>query len=147
MYNILVAECYADIADDIREALADKDRFNVVVTDSGYTASEAVKLKRFDLVFIEHELPYLSGLKTARAIRRSVTFDRTPFIIILPELDERVITEYAGTGVAEFLEPPTKPIRVRAITETVLKNWKDPNDNIRNYIDFQKRRFHGNNKL
>ena len=146
MYNILAVECYMNVSDIINQALSDATQYNVVIVDSGYTALEAIKLKRFDMAFIENDLPYLSGLKTARALRRYIGFERTPFVILVPELDEALISEYAGSGVADFIEIPLKSSRIKTSAEAILKNWKTPNDNIKNYIDFQRKRYNRENR-
>ena len=133
MYNILLAECYPQLAESFRSALADRSRYNLVVVDSGYTALEAVDLKRFDLIIIENDLPYLSGLKTARNLRKKLTFDISPFVIVVPSLEREAVEDYFGCGVADFLTIPLRALKIQSVVERILTTWKSDKDNLRNY--------------
>ena len=128
MYNILLAECYPQLAESFRSALADRSRYNLVVVDSGYTALEAVDLKRFDLIIIENDLPYLSGLKTARNLRKKLTF-----VIVVPSLERETVEDYFGCGVADFLTIPLRALKIQSVVERILTTWKSDKDNLRNY--------------
>ena len=139
MYNILVVECYDYLADTFRAALSNNENYNVVVVESGYTALEAVDLKRFHLIIIENDLPYLSGVKTARNLRKKLTYDISPFIVVTPSLSRETVEDYFGSGVADFLTVPLRVPTIQNVVKNVLDTWKSDADNIKSFDKMQKK--------
>lgn len=139
MKNILLVDCEQFDVDIISDALADESRYKLAVCNSGFTAYEAIDIKRFDLIIIAEELPYLSGLKTARGIRKKIGFEVSPFAIITSRITEAVVNEFTSVGVAGFIDRPIRQIKVAGVANRILNTWKTPNDNYKSYIDYQKK--------
>lgn len=139
MYNILVVECYDYLADTFRNALSNNEDYNVVIVESGYTALEAVDLKRFHLIIIENDLPYLSGVKTARNLRRKLSYDVSPFVVVTPSLNRETVEDYFSSGIADFLTVPLRIATIQNVVKKVLTTWKSAADNIKSFDKMQKK--------
>lgn len=139
MINILAVENNQQKSSVIYSALSDKSRYHLAIVDSGYTAIEAVGLKKFDLIIIERDLSFLSGLKTARSLRKRLSDDISPFVIIGEKLEQQEAEEFISTGVFDFWEPPLSIQRIRLTAESVAGGWKSPKDNIKNYGEYLER--------
>lgn len=139
MYNILLVESYDYLAENFRAALSNRELYNLVVVESGYTALEAVDLKHFDLIIIENDLPYLSGVKTARNLRKKLSYESTPFIAVVPSTNREMVEDYFGSGVADFLTIPLHTLAIQKTVENVLTKWKGPVNNLKNYEQMMKK--------
>lgn len=139
MINILAVENDRKKSSVIYSALSDKSRYHLAIVDSGYTAIEAVGLKKFDLIIIERDLSFLSGLKTARSLRKRLSDDISPFVIIGNEFEAQEVEEFISTGVFDFWQPPISIQRIRLTVESVANGWRSPMDNLKNYGEYLER--------
>ena len=135
MINILAVEYDRRNASQIYAALSDRSRYHLAICESGYTALEAVGQKRFDLIIIDRDLPYLNGLKTARTIRRRIGMDVSPFVIIAPSFDRDEIETFITTGVFDFWEQPLRTPRIK-LTADCAPQWQGVRDNLQSYAEY-----------
>lgn len=138
MVNILAVEYDRRNASQIYSALCDRSRYHLAICESGYTALEAVEQKRFDLIIIARDLPYLSGIKTARTIRRRIGMDVSPFVITAPSFSRREIEEFITTGVFDFWEYPLRIPRIKLAADS-SPQWQGVEDNLQNYKEYMQR--------
>lgn len=138
MINILAVEHDGKNASLIYSTLSDRSRYHLAICDTGYTALEAVEQKKFDMIIIARDLPYLSGLKTARTIRRRIGMNRSPFIITAPSFNREEVDEFIQTGVFDFWEYPLSAQRIRLAAES-MKQWEGIQDNLQNYGEYAVR--------
>lgn len=138
MINILAVENDRFNASQIYSTLSDKSRYHLAICESGYTALEAVEQKRFDMIIIDRDLPYLNGLKTARHIRRKIGIHVSPFIIIAPSFEMEEVNEFISTGVFDFWETPLRPQRIKLAVDSAPQ-WQGEQDNLRNYKEYLAR--------
>ncbi|MBD5103629.1 MAG: response regulator [Ruminococcaceae bacterium] len=139
MINILAVENNQKKSSVIYSALSDKSRYHLAIVDSGYTAIEAVGLKKFDLIIIERDLSFLSGLKTAQSLRKRLSDNISPFVIIGEKLEEQEVEDFISTGVFDFWQPPLSIQRIRLTVESVANGWRSPMDNLKNYREYLER--------
>lgn len=139
MINILAVENNQKKSSVIYSALSDKSRYHLAIVDSGYTAIEAVGLKKFDLIIIERDLSFLSGLKTAQSLRKRLSDNISPFVIIGEKLEEQEVEDFISTGVFDFWQPPLSIQRIRLTVESVANGWRSPVDNLKNYREYLER--------
>ena len=138
MINILAVEKDGRNASLIYSVLSDKSRYHLAICESGYTALEAVGQKRFDMIIIARDLPYLSGLKTAHNIRRRIGMDVSPFIITAPSFTRDEVDEFISTGVFDFWEGPLRPQRVKLAADN-SPMWQGVQDNLQSYKEYMDR--------
>lgn len=139
MINILAVENDRKKSSVIYSALSDKSRYHLAIVDSGYTAIEAVGLKKFDLIIIERDLSFLSGLKTARSLRKRLSDNISPFVIVGDEFEEQEVEEFISTGVFDFWQSPLSIQRIRLTVESVANGWRSSMDNLKNYGEYLER--------
>jgi len=91
--------------------------------NSGYEAIEAVKEKRYDIVFMDHRMPEMDGVEATKRIRALA--DKKPFYHDLPII---ALTANAVVGMKEmflsngfddFLSKPIDTVRLN----TLLEKW------------------------
>ncbi len=137
MINILAVENNQKIASLIYSALSDRNRYHLAVVESGYTAIEAIGLKKFDLIIIDRDLSFFSGIKTAQSLRKRLSFNISPFVVTSgSRLTETEAEEFIKTGVFDFWEPPLNIQRVRLTADSVAESWNSPKDNLKNYTEY-----------
>jgi signal transduction histidine kinase/CheY-like chemotaxis protein len=115
--NVLVA---GDNPDDLEVALAILARSNIKadVAESGVDAINKVRGKRYDLVFMEHEMREMGGIAAARCIRAfsGAYFKKLP--IIAMSAKERTRGKIIEAGFSDYIE---KPVEAASLNRILLK--------------------------
>ncbi|MNF26473.1 two-component system, NarL family, sensor histidine kinase BarA [Pseudomonas linyingensis] len=93
----------------------------VRAVDNGYDALRAVQQERFDLVFMDVQMPGMNGRETTEAIRQWETEHRQPPMPIVALTAHALASEKRALlqcGMDDYL---TKPISERQLAQVVLK--------------------------
>ncbi|MFA7034094.1 MAG: response regulator [Bacteroidales bacterium] len=113
--NILVAE-----DNDNNYTLIDlmlRGEYNVYRARNGAEAVDALRDKRFDLIFMDIMMPVMDGFEATRRIRE---FDNyTPIIALTAYANDSNKREALNAGCDDFF---TKPIRKNMILDVVIAN-------------------------
>ena len=113
--NILVAE-----DNDNNYTLIDlmlRSEYNVYRARNGAEAIDALRNKKFDLIFMDIMMPVMDGFEATRRIRE---FDNyTPIIALTAYANDSNKREALNAGCDDFI---TKPIRKEMILEVVIAN-------------------------
>lgn len=100
--RILVVDDDEAIRDALKVIL--EDDFNVVSVDSGIKALEAIKLQRFDLVFLDVVMPEMDGIETLRRIK---AYDKTLDVIMISAVDRaQEATDSIRLGAYDYVTKP-----------------------------------------
>ncbi len=94
---------------NLKVAKAIFESFNARVTavDSGYEAVELVKLgEHFDIIFLDHMMPGMDGIETARRIREVPEYRTTPIIALTANTGGDVERLFFEAGLNDFLPKP-----------------------------------------
>ncbi|MBT8209557.1 MAG: PglZ domain-containing protein [Eudoraea sp.] len=84
--------------------------YQVKTCQSGQDALEAIKDTRFDIVFLDENMPGLSGLETLNEIK---TYDGTlPVVMITKSEEEYIMEEAIGSKIADYLIKPVNPNQI-----------------------------------
>ncbi len=84
--------------------------YQVQTCQSGQDALEAIKDKRFDIVFLDENMPGLSGLETLNEIK---AYDATiPVVMITKSEEEYIMEEAIGSKIADYLIKPVNPNQI-----------------------------------
>lgn len=74
----------------------------------------------FDVVYLDHKLPYLEGLELLKQFRARPEFNTTAFIMLTSESDQSTVLIAAKTGANGYLiKPVTKQAIGKKLTEVV----------------------------
>jgi len=84
--------------------------FDVVTANNGTDAIEMVKNDFFDLIFLDENMPGLSGLQTLNEIK---AYDpNLPVVMITKSEEEDIMEEAIGSKMADYLIKPVNPIQI-----------------------------------
>ncbi|WP_417432063.1 response regulator [Kiloniella sp.] len=88
------------------------------------TAEEGLDLigkEDFDLVFMDINLPQMSGLEAIRYIKNKLNKTTLPIIVVSAATDTNVIADAYDSGCRAFIKKPVNIMNFKDITERVLK--------------------------
>ena len=112
------------IADDEKEMVELlKDRFivkghSVNTAYDGKKALELIKSNIYDLIFLDHNMPGLTGLELLRYVKQNDLKPKVAIITGYEEMDEFFMK---GRGADEYL---TKPVKMKDIDDIIDKYSK-----------------------
>ena len=111
--RVLVVDDSATMRSIVRKILA-ATRFPLEITEAeqGGQAIELARQSQFDVAFVDHHLPGLSGLETINELRREQ--NKLIFALMTSVKDEAVVARARAQGVA-FLKKPFFPADMEAI--------------------------------
>lgn len=89
--------------------LTDKG-YEVISVTSGGEALDCVKEERFDLVFLDENMPGLSGLETLNEMKRLLP--TMPVIMITKSEEESIMEEAIGAKISDYLIKPVNPNQI-----------------------------------
>ncbi|MFZ6050834.1 T9SS response regulator signal transducer PorX [Halocola ammonii] len=117
--NILWADDEIDLLKPHIMFLENKG-YKVVTANSGNEAIDLVKENVFDIVFLDENMPGLSGLEALQEIKSA---DPTlPVIMITKSEEESIMEEAIGSKISDYL---IKPVNPNQILLSVKKNLDD----------------------
>ncbi|MDH8702101.1 DNA-binding response OmpR family regulator [Dysgonomonadaceae bacterium PH5-43] len=100
--------------------LTDKG-YDIVTVCSGQDALDSIKEDSFDLVFLDENMPGLSGLETLSKIKE-INPD-IPVIMITKSEDEGIMNQAIGSKIADYLIKPVNPNQILlSIKKNLHKN-------------------------
>jgi len=91
--------------------------FEVVTVCSGQDAIDCCREQIFDLIFLDENMPGLSGLETLAVIKENNP--DTPVVMITKSEDEGIMDQAIGSKIADYL---IKPVNPNQIWLTIKKN-------------------------
>ena len=95
----------------------DQKGYNVQSSRSGDEALDLLKLRNFDLIFLDENMTGLSGLETLALIKEK--YPRVPVIMITKNEEESIMDEAIGSKISDYL---IKPVNPRQILLAIKKN-------------------------
>lgn len=112
--KILIADDEKEAADLIKKFLAKKN-YDTDVAYDGERALELIKLNKYDLVFLDHNMPEVTGLELIKYIKENTPDTKTVMITGYPDMASFAAKEL---GADEYL---TKPFKLKDIEDIVDK--------------------------
>ena len=94
--------------------------YDVTPVNSGADAIEEIQEKSYDLVFLDENMPGLTGLQTLteiKAIRPTV-----PVVMITKSEEEHIMESAIGAKIADYLIKPVNPSQILLSVKKVLDN-------------------------
>lgn len=84
--------------------------YTVKTVNNGLDAVEEVGRQEFDMVFLDENMPGLSGLETLNRIKAMAP--RTPVIMITKSEEEHIMEEAIGSKISDYLIKPVNPNQI-----------------------------------
>ena len=91
--------------------------FEVITANNGTDAIELVKTNFFDIIFLDENMPGLSGLQTLSEIK--AIDPNVPVVMITKSEEEDIMDEAIGSKMADYL---IKPVNPKQILLSIKKN-------------------------
>lgn len=111
----------------VAKALFETFSAKVTAVDSGFEAIEKVKSgEEYDLIFMDHMMPGMDGVETAKKIWELQGENRTPIIALTANAGEEVEKLFAEAGLNDFIP---KPIVMKHLN-FVMQKWLPKNKQI-----------------
>ncbi len=118
-YSILWADDEIDLLKPHILFLKEKG-YDVTGVNSGADAIELCEETRFDVVFLDENMPGMSGLETLTAIKTSKP--ALPVVMITKSEEEYIMEEAIGSKIADYLIKPVNPNQILLSVKKILDN-------------------------
>lgn len=109
MINILWVDDEIDLLKPHILFLKQKN-YNVTTCNSGTEAIEMLDEHNFDIVFLDENMPGLTGLETLNEIKEKQ--DNLPVVMITKSEEEYIMEEAIGNKIADYLIKPVNPNQI-----------------------------------
>lgn len=96
--------------------------YDVSTVNNGHDAVEIIKSKPFDIVFLDEQMPGLSGIETLSKIKE--VNSNLPVVMITKSEEERIMEDAIGSNIADYLIKPVKPNQILLSLKKNLENKK-----------------------
>lgn len=109
MYQILWADDEIELLKPYVIYLNEKG-YNVTTVKSGQDAIDQVKERRFDIAFLDEQMPGLSGLETLEDMK--TLRPELPVVMITKSEEENLMEQAIGQHIADYLIKPVNPTQI-----------------------------------
>ena len=95
--------------------------YSVTTINNGHDAIDLVKEQSFDIIFLDENMPGISGIETLAKIKQITS--TTPVVMITKSEEESIMEDAIGGHISDYLIKPVKPSQVvLAIKKNVQKS-------------------------
>ena len=119
MLTILIADDEPHVVELVRVTLED-DRVRVVEAPDGATALLLATELEPELIFLDVNLPDLSGLDVCRRLRRESRLAGARIVMLTAAAQQDDITRGLAAGASQYLTKPFSPVRLLSLVEGLL---------------------------
>ena len=96
--------------------------YDVITANSGSDAIDLVREQHFDIVFLDEQMPGVSGIEALEVIKRE--FPSLPVVMITKSEEERIMEDAIGSNIADYLIKPVNPNQILLSLKRNLENKK-----------------------
>ncbi len=97
--------------------------YEIITVKSGTEAIDRIKTTQFDLVFLDENMPGISGLDALASIKQLQP--NLPVIMITKNEEEHIMEEAIGNKIADYLIKPVNPNLLCQTYFLVCSNIRD----------------------
>ena len=98
----------------------EKKNYTVTTCNSGSEAIDIIEERNFDIVFLDENMPGLSGLETLNEIKNKR--ESVPVVMITKSEEEYIMEEAIGSKIADYLIKPVNPNQILLSLKKILDN-------------------------
>ena len=118
-YSILWADDEIDLLKPHIMFLENKG-YDVTPVNSGADAIDKVSEQPFDIIFLDENMPGMTGLETLNYIKSSKP--NIPVVMITKSEEEHIMEEAIGSKIADYLIKPLNPNQILLSVKKILEN-------------------------
>ena len=96
--------------------------YEVVTANNGSDAIDLVRQRHFDIVFLDEQMPGISGIEALEVIKRE--YPNLPVVMITKSEEERIMEDAIGSNIADYLIKPVNPNQILLSLKRNLENRK-----------------------
>ena len=96
--------------------------YEVVTANNGSDAIDLVRQRHFDIVFLDEQMPGISGIEALEVIKRE--YPNLPVVMITKSEEERIMEDAIGSNIADYLIKPVNPNQILLSLKRNLENKK-----------------------
>ncbi|RPH77070.1 MAG: response regulator [Candidatus Rokuibacteriota bacterium] len=119
MLTVLIADDEAHVVELVRVTLED-ERVRVVAACDGTTALELAAELEPELIFLDVNLPDLSGLEVCRRLRREPSLAGVRIVMLTAAAQQDDIARGLAAGATHYLTKPFSPVRLLSLVQGLL---------------------------
>lgn len=112
----------------------EKKNYDVTTSNNGRDAIEIFEEGNFDIVFLDENMPGMSGLETLSEMKEKKS--STPVIMITKSEEEYIMEEAIGSKIADYLIKPVNPNQILLSLKKNLDNARLVSE--KTTLDYQK---------
>lgn len=120
--KVLIADDSNMIRKIIKTNLEKMQVTTVLEAADGVSAENLISLNKPDVVFLDQNMPKLSGLQIVKQMRLNRSFDSVKVVIVSSRIDENIKNEFEELGVDAFIEKPFNFEEFEKVATSVLDN-------------------------
>ncbi len=94
--------------------------YKVISTTNGSDAIDVLKTEKVDVVFLDENMPGLSGLETLQEIKKN--YIDLPVVLITKNEEEYLMEDAIGSKIADYLIKPVNPKQILLTLKKILDN-------------------------
>lgn len=94
----------------------------VETSNNGEEALEMIKSRTYDIVFLDENMPGLTGIETLEEIK--IKSPNLPVVMITKSEEESIMEDAIGSNIADYLIKPVKPNQILLSLKKNLENKK-----------------------
>lgn len=94
--------------------------YEVITVNSGNEATEVINNHPFDIVFLDENMPGLSGLETLKLIKNIKP--NLPVVMITKSEEESIMEDAIGSNISDYLIKPVNPNQILLCLKKNLEN-------------------------
>ncbi|WP_017731823.1 T9SS response regulator signal transducer PorX [Nafulsella turpanensis] len=118
-YSILWADDEIDLLKP-HIMFLEKKGYDVTPVNSGADAIDKVSQQSFDIIFLDENMPGMTGLETLSYIKSSKP--NQPVVMITKSEEEHIMEEAIGSKIADYLIKPLNPNQILLSVKKILDN-------------------------
>jgi len=100
--------------------------YEVVSVNSGADALDRIEEDNFDVVFLDENMPGMSGLEVLTILKEKLP--NVPIVMITKNEEERIMEEAIGAKIADYLIKPLNPNQILLSVKKLLDNQRLVNE-------------------
>jgi len=96
--------------------------YDVDTSNNGHEAIEILQKKDFDIVFLDEQMPGLSGIETLLKVKEN--FPNLPVVMITKTEEETIMEDAIGSNIQDYLIKPVNPNQILLCLKKNLETKK-----------------------
>ncbi len=96
--------------------------YDVETSNNGEEALEMIRNRLYDIIFLDENMPGLTGIETLEEIKS--TYPNLPVVMITKSEEESIMEDAIGSNISDYLIKPVKPNQILLCLKKNLENKK-----------------------